>query len=385
MNNKIKNGVSLVILTITIIVMIILAGSAVSVTTNIISNSQKATFSEDLIQIEDAVKAYYIDNNTLPIKKDDENMEIHYTLLDIKNLPDFQKTRQSVLNAEITKNFDDDNNNIFYQIDLSKIDVTSTTRGYETQGDLDIYVVSRNTRTIYYLNGEKIGDNIYFSTVNLIDSDKIKEEQVEDNSTTSITTMTNVKVKKSTNLYTNKLVLTIEANPETEETLYYTFGDETSIYLIENNIITLPEAIKEESDLIEFINNKTVTIQKIKDSIAIQSLSISIENLDIISPIIENTIDVKEYASFNTIKLTDVSDAGGSGLKELRYEYLTIQEGETEVPYATEVTIDEEYLLSVGKKADISLIKLPKNIKEISVIAVDNAGNYSDILECIIE
>lgn len=153
----------------------------------------------------------------------------------------------------------------------------------------------------------------------------------------------------------------------------------TDLHDITDNKITLLNADITGADLTAFNANKKIIIQKILNSEVKQSLTISIENLDITPPSLASTSEVESYDNFNTIKLTGLSDTGGSGLKELRYEYATKLEGEDEVPYYTSMQeeINQEYLLNLGKKTDIGLIKLPKDVKSIVVIAVDNAGNAS--------
>jgi len=70
-----------------------------------------------------------------------------------------------------------------------------------------------------------------------------------------------------------------------------------------------------------------------------------------------------------------------AGIKEARYEYITkINElGEEEPYYAIPPTINASYLKSVGKKSNAEIIKLPKNIKTISLVVVDIAGNASEV------
>lgn len=386
MRKKYKQGISLVILAITIVVMIILATSTIIVTTNVIQNSQMATFSEDLMQIEAAVKAYYIDNGTFPIKGEGDTS---YTLTQFEALP--ESTIQSDLASEVAANYDDDQYNVFYKIDLAAIDVTSTTRGNEADGDAtDIYVVSKNTKTVYYVRGERIGGGTYFSTVRLNSSTKIKENKTEDSSTTSVTAITNVSANKSTSLYTKTLTLTINATLADGETLSYKFDDtDAGVATTAHDLgltfptnITLSGTGLTGDDLTAFNKNKKIIIEKAGGSTT-QSMTVSLENLDIVPPVVGDTFNVVGYGSFNTVELTSVTDTGGSGLKELRYEYVTKTGG---APYYVKIyseysenNIDQSYLLDVGKKANVGLIKLPKDVKSIAVIAVDNAGNASEV------
>lgn len=64
-----KRGISLVILAITIVVMTLLAGATIVTTSAILTNAKKTAFSQDLSEIEDAVKSYKLQNDELPIKE----------------------------------------------------------------------------------------------------------------------------------------------------------------------------------------------------------------------------------------------------------------------------------------------------------------------------
>lgn len=133
------------------------------------------------------------------------------------------------------------------------------------------------------------------------------------------------------------------------------------------------------------INNKPgkLIFSLKRDSKELTREEIDISNYDNIAPVISDiditSIDSTTYQNMNTLKIDSITDDGGSGLKELRYELIT--EDNTEEL----TTKTEEYLKSKGKYVDISnigddgvILKIPKkDYLGIYLMAIDNAGNTS--------
>lgn len=374
-----KNGISLVILAITIAVMAILAGATIITTSTLITNAKKTAFSQDLTEIENAVKSYYASNNSFPIVEDSEfNKE---ELLQIANL----NSSSAALEEEFTLN-KEVANPIFYEIDLSKINVESTKRGTKTGNNVnDIYVINESGTTVYYPLGQKIGPKTYFSISSKLV--KIKRVSVEDlskdNSSITISTRPVIGAIKNTEIYTNNLKINISTIIGESETLGYKIGTELNYTEIDSSphTLELSDATLSESQKADIIaGNKTITIGRTGNGYQ-DTKVISISNLDIQKPTVSATAEYNAYETFNTITLVDLVDLGGSGIKEARYEYLTkvdTQGVETQY-YSTPPIINSEYLKSVGKKSNIEIIKLAKNIKSIGLVIVDSAGNASNV------
>ena len=77
--------------------------------------------------------------------------------------------RGTELTNEIEKNNDQYSN--FYLIDFDSIGVEIESRGVETTED-DVYVVS-DKNNVYYVRGVEIGDEIFFSLVNISEVKKL--------------------------------------------------------------------------------------------------------------------------------------------------------------------------------------------------------------------
>ena len=74
-NMKSKQGISLMVLIISISVMLILLSIIIVSVNNVSGNSKLASFATDLSSIEDLTSSYYMKNNNFPIKVEDSKTE----------------------------------------------------------------------------------------------------------------------------------------------------------------------------------------------------------------------------------------------------------------------------------------------------------------------
>ncbi len=390
--NKNK-GISLVVLTITIIVMIILASVVIFVSADTLNNSKKAAFASDLEVIEDLVDEYYLNNNELPI--------IDTTSYDKTSVVALITTASDVLSEEISSNLDD--TSLFYEIDLSKLPIDESKRGTREGGDTkDIYLVATNNFNVYYLKGEKIAGEYYFSlTEKLTGKTKINNSESTDTSSVTITNKTSsIKLTKSTKEWTNKLTVNIKTTLEEGESLAYHIANEEVYYLQSSeeanlNITDFVGAIEhftnkfysdEANQVVKVIKYKDYdTVNHTGEILAVASINIS--NLDVLSGanITSSNISYTKYDNFILASVSGYTDLGGSGVKEARVLYTKKTESDgTTSPYYDNLpaTITSEYVKNNGKSSDPTTIKLPLDVKEYALVFIDNAGNISNIVTC---
>ncbi len=93
---------------------------------NSLSVSKLNNMYKDIETLEDQVSIYYLNNSNLPIKNE---------ILDFKN------------------SINPNDNEIFYEIDLSKLENIDLSYGNEKNGPNDIYIINEQSHTIYYLDG----------------------------------------------------------------------------------------------------------------------------------------------------------------------------------------------------------------------------------------
>ena len=142
-----KKGISLVVLIITIIVLIILAGVAIFNSSNMMGSVEKSKLQVDIVQLEALM-------NTYKIRK---NGNINFEVTQFST---------STLNMTELKQFEGEdivNNTIsLYVIDLIEIDADAVNYGNQGQGASDRYLYSINTGKVYYEQGLKIDDDMYY-------------------------------------------------------------------------------------------------------------------------------------------------------------------------------------------------------------------------------
>ncbi len=81
---------------------------------------------KDIETLEDEISIYYLNNSNLPVKNE-------------------------IINFENSINPNDDE--IFYEIDLSKLENIDLSYGNKYYGQTDIYIINQQSHTIYYLEG----------------------------------------------------------------------------------------------------------------------------------------------------------------------------------------------------------------------------------------
>ncbi|MEG1008645.1 MAG: hypothetical protein RSF67_02285, partial [Clostridia bacterium] len=381
-----KRGISLIVLVITIIITIILVSVVVIPTKKSINDSKITAFTKDLSTIEDATVSYYLSNNEFPTKKAVYDKNAVLALIDSKVLTNF--------NEELTLNSDELSTE-FYEIDLSKINVTKTKRGTLKNGNNDVYIVAYPSFNIYYLKGIKVDKIPYFSlTSKLMDMSKVNINNDTDSSVTMISKTGGITVTKK-NGFTNKMGANIKVEISNNESLKLKIGNNVERVVTTvnglnnisfNNISDLIPKVTglTESDATAFNNliqsDKNIEILKYKGSELLGSLKVSFNNFEVESPTITKA-KLTSYDRINTVELTLNDNI--SKIKEVRYEYLKKYEtnGNISSFYEGKNDFDVAYMLSKGKKVkatnNISIISAPKEIKTLKIAVIDNAGNVS--------
>ena len=146
---KSENGITLIALAVTVIVMIIISvGLSATMTTNIeMKNYNK--FKEDIITLSEATKLYYLNNGTLPVATD--------------------KVLTSIDVPSKDKNPND--NDKYYYIDMRLIPDAETyfgegnKDGTFTSSTNDLYVVNEKSLTVYYLKGAVLNGERHYTSV----------------------------------------------------------------------------------------------------------------------------------------------------------------------------------------------------------------------------
>ena len=147
---KIKNekGITLVTLTITIVVLMILSFS-INVSVKLTMETRNYNYvKEDIINLSEEVKAYYLKNNSLPI---DETKTY--------NLADYGVPSEDI-NPNDYGNYYRINVSLLENISLNNGGINNNEANEETD---DMYVVNEYSLTVYYLKGATFGGQKHYT------------------------------------------------------------------------------------------------------------------------------------------------------------------------------------------------------------------------------
>lgn len=142
-----KSGISLIMLSVTVVVMIILASATIVSYNNIITDTLKKDFANEIYTIQKLVEQYEFLNNEYPVQNE--------YVLDINDIDEdfrFQFNKENITDDKLK----------LFTIDLVKCDVEQTKRG-NSINDKDKYVVSKDTGIVYYIDGVVIDNMRYYT------------------------------------------------------------------------------------------------------------------------------------------------------------------------------------------------------------------------------
>lgn len=387
-----KKGISLIVLLLTIIVSIILISTITISVASAIDNTKITAFAKDLTQIKESTESYYMTNGQMPAV----NGSVIMTKDDLATLVQ----DADILNQELTENNDTDAQ--FYTIDFTKINVTAASTGTKELDDNDIYVVAFPSMHVYYLYGLDVKNTVYYTLTadftSLIDTNN----NAINDPVTSVSETSGIKVTQI-NGWTNKMGVNIETEMATGEQLYMsvsggpmklittTVGNNIFGFNLLSSIVNDTETMKvptltiAEANYIEQgtkpINERYVDIFKYKDGVQTDKLRIDLSNFSNKAPAI---LSVANTSSLDKNSLSISIDKSESGIKEVRYEYLTkYTDNATVVNYFSNITdFDNTYMQSKAKLAtinnnSIATISAPKEVQSIKVAVIDKAGNIT--------
>lgn len=163
-----KRGITATSVVIMVLVIAILLGTITTFSYNSIENAKKITFSLEISNLQETVNRY--------IDEDEEGESPMFGDEYVINL--------SAVSSSSISQFDDEvkneNNEItVYELDLSALGITDTVYGNK-KTEKDVYVVSKTTGRVYYLEGIKSKKKTYYTlTEELMDLKDKKETNNE--------------------------------------------------------------------------------------------------------------------------------------------------------------------------------------------------------------
>lgn len=139
-----KKGVSLLVVTVAISVMVVLISSSIIFGTQAIQTAQFEEFLSQLNRLSVSINDYVLTNNSIPTTGE--------VVSGISLGNEF-------MNELVSKK--DENNRLFI-VNMSLLKDGTIKRGSGTAEDQDIFVVAENTNNVYYVKGFKYKGKTYF-------------------------------------------------------------------------------------------------------------------------------------------------------------------------------------------------------------------------------
>ena len=151
---KIKKGISMIALLITIAVFLILLTVITISSDKIINNTKKKQFAREIYEVQNLVDKYKYEKEEYPYTILDDNTK-EYISIDITDDLNDQFDNEGVKEGDKVE---------LYTIDLNKIGAENITRGIKKDNNLkDVYAFSEKTGIVYYIKGYKVGKNVYYT------------------------------------------------------------------------------------------------------------------------------------------------------------------------------------------------------------------------------
>lgn len=133
MQKKQREGVTLIILAVTVIVALVLLSTIIVSYDSIKNSMKKREFAKEIYTIQKLSDEYYLKNSSL-----------------------------ATTGTTVTPSFS--TSETFEELSLYNIGAEDVARGTRADGDTtDVYAVSLNTRKVYYIKGVEIGGNTYYT------------------------------------------------------------------------------------------------------------------------------------------------------------------------------------------------------------------------------
>lgn len=139
-----KKGISLVMATAAVTIMLLLISVASVVGSNAINTANFDEYISSINRVADDINEYHIANEKLPITSDSVN---------ISSISDDFKS------ALIANN---DKTNRLYVVDIVALEDTTIKKGNGTIESGDVFLVAENSHNVYYMKGYEYKGKVYY-------------------------------------------------------------------------------------------------------------------------------------------------------------------------------------------------------------------------------
>ena len=165
MKIKSNKGVTLIVLTIMVVVLLIITGMLIYGSKSQIRTKKLNELYDDIEILNSKVSEYYLKNGSIPLV--DENTPY---ITNTSEGKDFENLLRANGANEISFNVNDDEN--YYVLDINKLDNLTLNYGQDVQNwktdhsyarYQDIYIINKISHQIYFPHGIRVGDELYYT------------------------------------------------------------------------------------------------------------------------------------------------------------------------------------------------------------------------------
>ena len=165
MKIKSNKGVTLIVLTIMVVVLLIITGMLIYGSKSQIRTKKLNELYDDIEILNSKVSEYYLKNGSIPLV--DENTPYITNTSEVKDFENLLKANGA---NEISFNVNDDEN--YYVLDINKLDNLTLNYGQDVQNwktdhsyarYQDIYIINKISHQIYFPHGIRVGDELYYT------------------------------------------------------------------------------------------------------------------------------------------------------------------------------------------------------------------------------
>lgn len=339
-----KKGITLTVMAITIVIMLIIAGTITISTYSTISYSRLSSWANEIMYIQDIV------NEQL-----NETSAFLYTLeeasININGLTEEQKESQFV-----GETIDANGLVKLKVLDLGNLNITDTVYG-KMETAADVYAVSETTGRVYYVQGIEIDDSIYYT---LTDSLKQRFDLTKNTGT-----LTSVVFTPSVLGYTNQPIqVTIKVPNTFTNIVISTSNSQVNV----GSQTTLEKVYQYNINENNIAGNYTITVSY-NDGVKTLTSTYEVNGYDVTKPTIEHisvsNMLYKQTDNQTLEYLINIVANDESGIKHIKYAPAIISEAEA-----------ESYFKTSGNYVIDGKINLDRIENKYTVYAEDNAGNF---------
>ena len=165
MKIKSNKGVTLIVLTIMVVVLLIITGMLIYGSKSQIRTKKLNELYDDIEILNSKVSEYYLKNGSIPLV--DENTPY---ITNTSEGKDFENLLRANGANEISFNVNDDEN--YYVLDINKLDNLTLNYGQDVENwktdhsyarYQDIYIINKISHQIYFPHGISVGDELYYT------------------------------------------------------------------------------------------------------------------------------------------------------------------------------------------------------------------------------